>query len=143
MKLRLTINDTSCKVIISAVLALLMFTQLQASPYAIRVLNTVYPSLSEEQKCMLIDKEGMLWLGSNFGIKSYDGYRFKSYRSDATSPNILPNNNVLSLTEGKDETIWIGTRNGLVCMNKKTGKFCYPQSSRNRQPCHLFTLYIP
>ena len=88
-----------------------------------RLLNAVYPYPSEEQNCLLIDKQGLVWIGSNAGIKSYDGYRFKSYRSNATTPNILPSNNVLCMTEGNDDVLWIGTRNGLVSMDKKTGKF--------------------
>ena len=88
-----------------------------------RLLNAVYPYPSEEQHCLLIDKQGLVWIGSNAGIKSYDGYRFKSYRSNATTPNILPSNNVLCMTEGNDDVLWIGTRNGLVSMDKKTGKF--------------------
>ena len=88
-----------------------------------RLLNAVYPYASEEQHCMLIDKEGLIWIGSDAGIKSYDGYRFKSYKNDAITPNLLPSNNVLCMTEGHDEVLWIGTRNGLVSMDKKTGKF--------------------
>lgn len=94
-----------------------------AAPYSYRLLNAVYPSASEEQRCMIIDKEGLIWIGSDGGIKSYDGYHFKTYRSDASSPSILPSNTVLSLTEGKDDVLWIGTRNGLASMDKKTGKF--------------------
>jgi len=102
---------------------MLFASNVLATPYSYRLLNAVYPSASEEQRCLLIDKEGMIWIGSDGGIKSYDGYRFKTYRSDATSPNILPSNTVLALTEGKDDVLWIGTRNGLVSMDKRTGKF--------------------
>lgn len=91
--------------------------------YNIRVLNAVYPSASIEQKCMLIDRQGMIWLGTNSGVKSYDGYRFNSFRTDAQSHNILPNNQVLSMTEDNNNCLWIGTKNGLVCMDKKLGSF--------------------
>mgnify|MGYP002520771627 FL=1 len=89
----------------------------------VRVLNAIFPSPSEKQRCMLIDHQGIIWIGSDFGLKSYDGYRFTSFRSDATSPNILPHNTVLSLAEGKDNCLWIGTRNGLVKMDKRKGTF--------------------
>ena len=89
----------------------------------LRLLNVVYPSASEEQLCMLIDKQGLIWIGSDAGLKSYDGYRFKTYRSSVSTPNILPSNTILCMTEGHDDVIWIGTRNGLVSMNKKTGTF--------------------
>lgn len=106
-----------------------------------RLLNAVYPSASEEQKCMLIDKQGLIWIGSDGGVNSYDGYRFKNYRSDATSPNILPSNTVLSLTEGKDDVLWIGTRNGLVSMDKRSGKFTthHLPGTDNRIIYNLFT----
>lgn len=94
-----------------------------AAPYNIRVLNTINPPASVEQKCMLIGSQGLLWMGTNSGVKSYDGYRFTSYRSDVTTPRLLPNNSVLSLAEDKDNCLWIGTRNGLVCMDKQSGRF--------------------
>ena len=97
--------------------------RLNATNNTARLLNVVHPSASEEQKCLIIDKQGLIWIGTDGGLKSYDGYRFKSYRSDVTTPHILPNNTVLSLTEGKDDVLWIGTRNGLASMDKRTGKF--------------------
>lgn len=127
---------------IQIVLVLMMWTaQLQAFNYLPRLLNSVYPSASEEQKCMLIDKQGLIWIGSDGGVNSYDGYRFKNYRSDATSPNILPSNTVLSLTEGKDDVLWIGTRNGIVSMDKKSGKFTthHLPGTENRVIYNLFT----
>ena len=74
-----------CLLVIIAVMA----NCISSYSYDIRVLNAVYPSASIEQKCMLIDRQGLIWLGTNSGIKSYDGYRFNTYRSDAQSPNIL------------------------------------------------------
>ena len=74
-----------------------------ATAHDIRLINTIMPPASIEQKCMLIDRQGLLWMGTNSGIKSYDGYRFTSYRSDAHTPNIMPNNNVLSMTEDKND----------------------------------------
>lgn len=106
-------------------LAAMLFVMASASaaPYNIRVINAINPPASVEQKCMLIDSQGLLWFGTNSGVKSYDGYRFTSYRSDARTPNILPNNSVLSIAEDKDYCLWIGTRNGLVCMDKQKGRF--------------------
>lgn len=118
-----------------------MASCISAFSYDIRVLNAVYPSASIEQKCMLIDRQGLLWLGTNSGIKSYDGYRFNTYRSDAQSPNILPNNQVLSMTEDNNNCLWIGTRNGLVCMDKKCGSFTtyHLKGDNQREIYTLFT----
>ena len=110
-------------------------------PYNIRVLNVAHPSASVEQKCMTIDRQGLIWLGTNSGVKSYDGYRFNTYRSDAQSPNILPNNQVLSMTEDHANCLWIGTKNGLVRMEKETGRFTtfHSKDKNKREIYALFT----
>lgn len=126
-----------CLLVIIAVMA----NCISSYSYDIRVLNAVYPSASIEQKCMLIDRQGLIWLGTNSGIKSYDGYRFNTYRSDAQSPKILPNNQVLSITEDNNNCLWIGTRNGLVCMDKKLGHFTtyHLKGDNQREIYSLFT----
>lgn len=65
----------------------------------------------------------MMWIGTNSGLKSFDGYKINTYRSTVTSPGILPNNSVMSITEGLHDHLWIGTRNGLVRMNRRKGSF--------------------
>ena len=126
-----------CLLVIIAVMA----NCISSYSYDIRVLNAVYPSASIEQKCMLIDRQGLIWLGTNSGIKSYDGYRFNTYRSDAQSPNILPNNQILSMTEDNNNCLWIGTKNGLVCMDKKLGSFTtyHLKGDNQREIYTLFT----
>ena len=111
-----------------------------ATIYNIRVLNTINPPASVEQKCMLIDSKGLLWMGTNSGVKSYDGYRFMSYRSGAQTPNLLPNNSVLSMTEDQENCMWIGTRNGLVCMDKETGRFT-TYHLKGEQTRDIYALY--
>lgn len=129
------------RILLSAVVLSAMTALAYAAPHNIRVLNTINPPASVEQKCMLIDSQGLLWMGTNSGIKSYDGYRFTSYRSDAQTPNILPNNSVLSMTEDKNNCLWIGTRNGLVRMDKKSGHFTtfHLKGERAREVYALFT----
>nr|MBP7471928.1 response regulator [Prevotella sp.] len=69
---------------------------------------------SDEARCMYLDKMGRMWIGTSSGLKLYDGYSLQTYKSTARTPGILPNNNVMSITEGNDHSIWIGTLNGLV-----------------------------
>ncbi len=90
-------------------------------PY--RVLNALNPSPSEAFKCMIIDRDGLIWLGSNFGLHSYDGYRLTNYSNSEQTPNLLPNNNILCIAEDHSGHLWIGTSNGLASMDKRTGKF--------------------
>ena len=108
---------------------------------AMRLVNVAYLPATVEQNCLLIDKHGMLWLGTNSGVKSYDGYRFVTYRSDVMSPGLLPNNSVLSLAEDKGDRLWIGTRNGLVCMDRKSGKFTTYHMKKPSQR-EIYTLFV-
>ena len=78
-------------------------------------------SPSENAFCMMFDHRGVLWIGTNNGLKSYDGYQVRTYRSDAYSPHLLPNNTVRSLAEDKDNRLWVGTRNGLLRLDLRTG----------------------
>lgn len=69
-------------------LTLSQFCQAQNFPY--RHFDPILPMTAEEINCMYFDKEGMMWLGTSAGLKSYDGYTTQTYKSNAYTPNILP-----------------------------------------------------
>lgn len=74
-----------------------------------RLMDPIETSPSEELRCIYFDRQGMMWLGTNSGLKAYDGYLMRTYRSDAFSPGILPNNTVLCITEDHHDCLWLGT----------------------------------
>ena len=43
---------------------------------------------AEEARSLLFDHYGLMWIGTDQGVRSFDGYDFKTYRSDAYSPFI-------------------------------------------------------
>lgn len=90
-------------------------------PY--RVLTTITTPATEELRCIHFDRQGMLWMGFDTGLRSFDGYQTRTYRSDAYTSKIFPNNTVLCMTEDNDGQLWLGTRNGIVRMDKATGRF--------------------
>nr|MBP7472613.1 response regulator [Prevotella sp.] len=77
---------------------------------------------SDEARCLYFDKMGRMWIGTNSGLKTYDGYSLQTYKSTARTPGVLPNNNVMSITEDHNHCIWAGTRNGLVRLSTITGR---------------------
>lgn len=95
---------------------------------------------TDEAGCVFLDNDGMMWIGSCSGLISYDGYNFRTYKSDAYSPGILPNNYVMSLTEDHDNNIWIGTRDGLAKMNRRKGTFTTYHLPKNNQRI-IYTLF--
>ena len=98
-------------------------------------------SPSENAFCMMFDHRGVLWIGTNNGLKSYDGYQVRTYRSDAYSPHLLPNNTVRSLAEDKDNRLWVGTRNGLLRLDLRTGAVTTFHLPREDQRI-IYSLYV-
>lgn len=74
--------------------------------------------------CMLQDRDGLIWLGTQDGLNVYDGIRFYHYQNIPSDTNSLSNNYVLSICEDAQGTIWVGTMSGgLNCLDKRTGRF--------------------
>ena len=129
------------RTILFALSLLLTLTTTKSKSLPYRVVSTIKPSQSDELRCLLFDKGGLLWIGSSSGLKSWDGYEMATYRSTAFSPGILPNNTVISITEDHNDCLWLGTRNGLVRMNQRTGEFrtFFLSDDRQRIIYSLFT----
>jgi ligand-binding sensor domain-containing protein len=73
---------------------------------------------------MIQDRDGYLWLGTIDGLNRYDGYEFRVYVNDASSPSSISDNFISALFEDSDGFIWVGTVNGyLNRFNKKTEAF--------------------
>ena len=73
--------------------------------------------------CLLHDKEGFLWVGTNNGLNRYDGTHFVPFRHQRNNPHSLLNNQVYALCEDKRGRIWAAFENGVSCYDKATGQF--------------------
>jgi ligand-binding sensor domain-containing protein/serine phosphatase RsbU (regulator of sigma subunit) len=62
--------------------------------------------------CILKDKRGFMWFGTQDGLNRYDGYTMVVYRHDPDDRNSLSDNFINCLYEDTDGTIWIGTSVG-------------------------------
>ena len=96
---------------------------MSAQHVPLRIMSQIPVQGAEDARCLMFDKYGLMWIGTDQGLRCFDGYRFKSYRSNAYSPGILPNNYVRCMTEDKGDCIWIGTRDGLVRYDRRHGLF--------------------
>jgi ligand-binding sensor domain-containing protein len=56
------------------------------------------------------DARGLIWIGTQYGLVRYDGYRFRKFAHKAGDPFSLAGDYVFSLTVAKDGRIWIGTQ---------------------------------
>jgi ligand-binding sensor domain-containing protein len=64
-------------------------------------------------KCMLQDRQGFMYFGTEDGLNIYDAYSFKVLRK-TQDPNSLSYNDITALCEDKLGRLWIGTFNAGV-----------------------------
>jgi len=62
--------------------------------------------------CIIQDKMGFLWFGTQNGLNRYDGYHFTIFRNDPKDPTSLSNNHIKALELDSDGNLWIGTWGG-------------------------------
>ena len=61
---------------------------------------------------ILQDSRGFLWFATEDGLNRYDGYEFKIYRNDALDLFSISSNQITTIIEDQNNTIWVGTRGG-------------------------------
>lgn len=64
------------------------------------------------------DRAGYMWFGSSQGLCRYNGYSFEYFGYDPQKSNSLSNPDASSIYEDERERLWIGTGNGLNCLDK-------------------------
>ncbi len=69
------------------------------------------------------DRFGFMWIATEDGLNSYDGYSFNVFRNDPLDSSSISNSNVHCILEDKEGGLWIGTRSGLNFYNQATKKF--------------------
>lgn len=67
-------------------------------------------------------RNGMLWLGTQNGLSSFDGYRFTVYKHDANNSNSICSDKIYALETSAAGEIWVGTTSGLCILNPVTEK---------------------
>ena len=62
--------------------------------------------------CILQDKKGFIWFGTQDGLDRYDGYKITIYKNSHDDPDTISNNYITSMCEDQSGSLWIGTQNG-------------------------------
>lgn len=73
---------------------------------------------------MIQDKSGLMWIGTNSGLQSYDGYTLKlyDYYKNSTSKIRKFHNRITTLGHEVDR-LWVGTKSGLLSFCLKEHNF--------------------
>ena len=71
---------------------------------------TVKQGLSQGSvMCMLQDRRGFMWFGTQDGLNRFDGYDFRIFRHDPANANSISDNFIALIAEDRNGTMWIGT----------------------------------
>jgi len=118
------------------ILAISLILSIPANAYAQE--NPIrFDRLSTDQglvgvNCILQDRQGFMWFGTQEGLNKYDGYSFTLYSHDRTAPDSLSDSFILSIYEDQSGTLWIGTKNGgLNTFDRVTEQFTHYTNALN------------
>lgn len=74
---------------------------------------TVQNGLSHNKvNCILQDKRGFIWIGTNDGLNRFDGHRFTIFRNEPEHMASISGNLITGLLEDSDGILWITTSDG-------------------------------
>lgn len=62
--------------------------------------------------CILQDRRGFMWFGTEYGLNRFDGYTFRKYKNNPKDPSTLPANTVTLISEDNSGNFWVGTVGG-------------------------------
>ncbi|MCF2489445.1 hybrid sensor histidine kinase/response regulator [Dyadobacter sp. CY347] len=62
--------------------------------------------------CIVKDRRGFMWFGTQDGLNKFDGYKFTVYRNDPRNPQTLSHNYIHAIFEDKQGRLWVGTDDG-------------------------------
>ena len=69
---------------------------------------------------VIVDSRGLVWMATEGGLHSYDGYSFTVYDDSPESPVKLSSHRINSLAEDQSGNIWMGTDNGINVLDPST-----------------------
>lgn len=71
------------------------------------------------------DQYGYIWVGTEYGLNRFDGYRFTPFLHRQNDPASLGNNDISSMFCDKEGRLWVGTAKGLDRYDYTTGHFVH------------------
>lgn len=93
-----------------AIQSLILHAQIMQISF--EVLNTTHGLSSNNITCLYQDKQGFLWIGTDFGLNRYDGNIFIHYYSEINNSNSLSGNYIADIIEDAEGIFWIATKDG-------------------------------
>jgi ligand-binding sensor domain-containing protein len=115
------------RIFLKCISIIFLFISFSASAQENRIVFShldVNDGLSENWiKCIIKDRNGFIWFGTNTGLNRYDGYEFEVYLKNSDDSSSVSDNEINAIAEDKDGNLWIGTRSGVNVLDISTYKF--------------------
>ena len=84
--------------------------------------------------CIVQDKYGYIWVGTEYGLSKFDGYRFTNYLHNEEDTTSITDNIISDLLVDKKGNLWIGCAKGLMRYNYEKNNFSRLQFPDGRKP---------
>ena len=84
--------------------------------------------------CIVQDKYGYIWVGTEYGLSKFDGYRFTNYLHNEEDTTSITDNIISDLLVDKKGNLWIGCAKGLMRYNYEMNNFSRLQFPDGRKP---------
>jgi len=84
--------------------------------------------------CITQDKYGFIWVGTEYGLSRFDGYRFTNYLHNEKDSTSITDNIISSFLVDKKGNLWIGCAKGLMRYNYETNDFTRLKFPDGRKP---------
>ena len=93
--------------------------------------------------CVVQDKQGFMWFGTQDGLNKYDGYHFTVYKNLPKESSSISNNYIHALTVDENGNLWVATDRGLNKFDPVTEKFTlYELQSKGNELKQKFTALL-
>ncbi len=84
----------------------------QAPVLYFRNITTAAGLSNNKVNCIIQDKRGFIWIGTDDGLNRYDGNRFQVYRHNPSDTTSISGNIITDIAEDKNGLLWIATADG-------------------------------
>lgn len=74
-------------------------------------------------RCIIQDKYGFIWVGTNYGLNRFDGYKFSTYLCNPADTTTIQDNGIVQLYPYSKEFLFVATNRGLYKYSYLTNSF--------------------
>ena len=105
------------------ILFFVLSTKAEQQDYYFRQISLEQGLSQSRVQCIYRDHQGVIWIGTKWGLNSYDQSELKSYFHDREQPNSLPDNFIRFISEVRLGDLYVSTNKGIAIYNKAENQF--------------------